>query len=291
MTYMLGNGDGTFQSEMHFTGGPYPSAMALGELNGDGVQDLVVADALYATTSFIGVLPGAGLRTQSSASFAFMPLAPNSIVASFGHGMSLNTVAGVTADSLDGTTVDVKDSAGTTRRATLTYISPHQCNYIIPDGTASGLATVTVHSSVGKDLTTQYYVAPVSAAVYALNGGGLVAAWVVRVHSDGSSVVEPIFNVVNNQLVPKPLDLGAAAGDKIFLEVFGTGFRSLDKTNMQATIGGVPAVVDYSGAQGSPGLDQMNIIVPPSLAGRGKVSIAITANGTQVANVTNFVIQ
>ena len=291
MTYLTGNGDGTFQTETHFTAGQSPFATALGELNGDGVQDLVVTNFASSGNGTASVTLGTGLRTQSSASFAFMPLAPESIVASFGHGMSNGTVVGVTANSLDGTTVDVKDSAGVTRQATLTYISPHQVNYIIPTGTASGLATVTVHSSAGTDLTTQYYVAPASPGVYLVNDGGLAAAYVVRVHQNGTSVVEPVFQVVNNQVVAKPLDLGVAAGDQVFLEIFGTGLRGVAQANLNVTIEGVNALVSYVGPQGSPGLDQVNVQIPTSLAGKGKVTVKITANGSQVANLANFVVQ
>ena len=291
MTYLTGNGDGTFQQETHFTAGQSPYATALGELNGDGVQDLVVTNFASSGNGTASVTLGIGLRTQSSASFAFMPLAPESIVASFGHGISNGTVVGVTADSLDGTTVDVKDFAGVTRQATLTYISPHQVNYIIPVGTAAGLATVTVHSSAGTDLTTQYYVAAASPGVYAINGGGLIAAYAIRVHSDGTSAVEPVFDVANNQVVAKPLNLGVAAGDQVFLEIFGTGFRGVAQANMSATVDGVNVPVSYVGPQGSPGLDQLNIQLPTSLAGHGKVTVKITANGSQVANLTNFVVQ
>ncbi len=43
--YLLGNGDGTFQSEQHFTlAGPAPKAVALTDFNADGQPDLVFAD-------------------------------------------------------------------------------------------------------------------------------------------------------------------------------------------------------------------------------------------------------
>jgi len=263
----------------------------MGELTGDGVQDLAVSNYEPTGLGYVTILPGAGLRTQSAASFAFMPLAPASIAACFGHGLATGTLANVTATSLLGTTVDVKDSAGVTRHATLTFIDAHQVNYIIPDGTASGLATIVVHSGTGTTLSTQYYVNSVSPGIFALTGSGLIAADVLRVHADGTAVGENIYKVVGNQLAPNPLDLGVAAGDNVFLEIFGTGFRSVSQANMHVMIGGLNAPVSFVGAQGSPGLDQLNVQVPSGLAGRGKVNVVITANGTQVANLTNFVVQ
>jgi hypothetical protein len=45
MSYLLGNGDGTFQSETHFPGGGSPAWTAIGDFNGDGKPDLAVADS------------------------------------------------------------------------------------------------------------------------------------------------------------------------------------------------------------------------------------------------------
>ena len=44
MSYLLGNGDGTFQSETHFPGGASPAWTAIADFNGDGKPDLAVAD-------------------------------------------------------------------------------------------------------------------------------------------------------------------------------------------------------------------------------------------------------
>jgi hypothetical protein len=41
---LLGYGDGTFQKEVTYTTGPHPYGIAVGDLNGDGHPDLVVAN-------------------------------------------------------------------------------------------------------------------------------------------------------------------------------------------------------------------------------------------------------
>ncbi len=54
---------------------------------------------------------------------------------------------------------------------------------------------------------------------------------------------------------------------------------------MTATLGGLNAEVLYAGAQGSlAGLDQINVRLPRSLAGRGDVDVALTVDG-KAANV------
>jgi hypothetical protein len=65
---MLGNGNGTFQpAVLYATGGPSRPAIAVGDVNGDGIPDLVVTNCLTQTDPFcegpegaIGVLLGNG---------------------------------------------------------------------------------------------------------------------------------------------------------------------------------------------------------------------------------------
>jgi hypothetical protein len=89
------------------------------------------------------------LTSVSAAAYALGPVAANSIATGFGANLS----AGVgSANSpplpttLANTNVKVKDSAGTERQAPLFYVGPSQVSYLVPDGTAIGLATVTVTS-------------------------------------------------------------------------------------------------------------------------------------------------
>ena len=62
-TYLLGNGDGTFQKEVQFRAGPSPSAVAVADFDGDGKPDLAIA-------GFIGSSDGGSLITLRSNLFA-----------------------------------------------------------------------------------------------------------------------------------------------------------------------------------------------------------------------------
>jgi hypothetical protein len=64
---LLGNGDGTFQPAVHFDAGPHPAAVVVGDLNGDGIPDIVVANAGSVTEGHtVRVLLGNGDGTFQS---------------------------------------------------------------------------------------------------------------------------------------------------------------------------------------------------------------------------------
>jgi uncharacterized protein (TIGR03437 family) len=63
----------------------------------------------------------------------------------------------------------------------------------------------------------------------------------------------------------------------LFLLLYGTGIRSGASTSV--TIGGEVAPVLFAGPQGEfPGLDQVNVEILRSLAGRGLVDVLLTTD-------------
>jgi uncharacterized protein (TIGR03437 family) len=95
------------------------------------------------------------------------------------------------------------------------------------------------------------------------------------------------FDAASARYVAVPIDLGIE-GDQVFLLMFGSGIRYRGALGaITATIGGVAAEVLFAGAQGDfPGLDQINLRVPKTLAGRGEVNIVLTVEGKQANAVT-----
>ena len=69
VSVLLGNGNGTFQAQQTFAAGTDPISVAVGDVNGDGKPDLVVANVPTADT--VSVLLGNGNGTfQAQQTFA-----------------------------------------------------------------------------------------------------------------------------------------------------------------------------------------------------------------------------
>jgi uncharacterized protein (TIGR03437 family) len=245
-------------------------------------------DFIYATSA--RVQPPAivtALANVSAASFASSAaLAPESIAAAFGTNLAASTAsANGTPLPIDigGTQLVVRDAAGIPRSASLFFVSPGQINYLLPSGIAPGFATVSARRNGAEVAQGSVQIEAVAPGLFAANaaGQGLAAAVVFRRKANGEESFEPVaqFNAAANRFDPVPVDLGAAT-DQVFLILFGTGFRGRSAlAAVSATIGGAPSEVSFAGPQGSlAGLDQANLLVPRSLAGRGQVDIVFTVN-------------
>ena len=178
--------------------------------------------------------------------------------------------------------VSLTDSSGVAHAATLNYTSPSQINFEIPAGISIGAATVTVGTQKAA-----VQIAAVAPGLFTLNGAGLAAAYVVRVSPGNVQTLEPVFTAQNGTYVAVPIDISQSA-DQYYLSLYGTGIRGAGRVTV--AIQGIDAPVSYAGPQGSiAGLDQVNVLLPPQLAGRGTVNIALTAD-SNAANAVNIAI-
>ena len=193
------------------------------------------------------------------------------------------------ATNLGGTTVKVKDNSGLERLAPLFYVSPGQVNYQIPFGTALGNASVTVTSSDGKTSNGSLQISTISPGIFSAtsDGAGWAAANVQRVKADGSQVFEPVvrYDTQQNKFVPVPINL-SNANEQAYLVLFGTGIRYRNSLiNVIVKIAGLEVPVEYAGPQGAyVGVDQINLKIPNSLAGKGDVDVTVTVEG-KMANI------
>jgi uncharacterized protein (TIGR03437 family) len=227
------------------------------------------------------------------------------IVAGFGRNLSTGQQAAASLPlptTLAGASVRVKDSAGVERLAPLFFVSPAQLNFMLPSGTSSGTALITVTNSTGASVTGLAEIAAPGEATQTLaaggpgavetvapglftadaSGRGLAAAQVLRVLPNGTQRYEPVvrYDPSANRFVAVPIEFGPSA-EQLFLLLYGTGFRLRSQLgNVTATVGGVSVPVLYAGAQGSlAGLDQANLQLSPALAGRGEVAVVFTLDG------------
>lgn len=241
-----------------------------------------------ANLNFIGV---AVVTSVNAASFLGQELAQESIAAAFGVNLATRVEAATALPlptTLAGTRVKITDSAGTERNAPLFFVAPSQINYQIPLGTAIGQATVTVTSGNNNVSVGAINVSRVAPGLLTANasGRGLPAAIVLRIRN-GAQTFEPVarFDAGQNSIVPVPIDLGPPS-DMVYLLLYGVGIRQRTRVeNINANLGGVvkglsPAnFEDGVAVEGFVGLDQVNVLLPRSLAGGGNVNVTLTVDG------------
>ncbi len=275
-----GSGNGT----VNFSVAPNPSGnMRSGTINIAGVGFTVTQ---------------AGLATMvSAASYEGAPLAGESIAVAFGANLATGTAsAGASLPTtLAGATITVTDGTGAKQLAPLFFASPNQINYLVPSGLALGTALFTITSEGGNIATNAVQIARVAPGIFSANatGQGLAAAVVLRVKADGTQTYEPVgqFDPAQNRFTALPIDLGPDMGnasDQVFLILFGTGLRNrTSPANVKTQVGGVDLPPAFAGAQGNLfGVDQINLQLPRSLAGRGSVDVVVTVEGLNANGVS-----
>jgi uncharacterized protein (TIGR03437 family) len=201
----------------------------------------------------------------NAASFANGPLATNSIVTAFWNGPAKPSGIGI----------NVKDSAGTTRPAQIFFLSSKQINYGVPDGTATGNATIAI-TGTPDTFTAQQQIAAVAPGVF--NAGGLAVGSTLTVHNGKQTPGNLVQPDSSGKLQPVPIAVGTGS-DQVFLILYGTGIRN--RVNpVTATIGTTSAPVVFAAAQGAfVDEDQVNVLVPQSLRGAGRVNLVLNVDG------------
>ncbi len=212
-------------------------------------------------------------------SFSGAILAPDSLAVGYGAAL-------IGGDAQ----VDIADGANNTTAAQVLYASAAQINYLVPASLAPGHYAITVQSGgsvVGKGILELDSVAP-SLFTANGNGQGVAAAQIQRIAADGSQTYEAVaqFDNGQGQFVPLPIDFGAAS-DRLFLVLYGTGFRNASGLGgVKLQIGSTSVAASYAGKQGGfAGLDQINAELPRSLAAAGQVSLALSIDGKPTNSV------
>lgn len=222
------------------------------------------------------------LAVVSAANYANIGAASECLLSAFGTGL---------AGANGATTLKVKDSTGIERDAQLLYTSPTQINFVVPPGTASGKAEITVWYAGNAVANTSYVMDTVAPALFTanVNGLGVAAANAVHVRSNGVQTIEPLFRcgTTAGSCVAVPLEFGGAT-DELYLTLYGTGLRHRARlSDVAARLGGELVSVEYAGPQPEYfGLDQVNVKVPRTLIGRGEVPLIFSVAGRSITPVT-----
>jgi uncharacterized protein (TIGR03437 family) len=227
------------------------------------------------------------ISDDSSGTIYRMVWAPAAVSAASGYGiLAPGSYASIYGSGLAGNSLSLTDANGQTYQAQITYTSPSQINFIVPGGAAAGAAqlVLTTGSNTLNLGTTQ--IAAVAPGLFSLNGSGSGTA-AATAQTAGGGVV-PVFNCGSSGCVETAINVGGA---QVFLSLYGTGIRGAASGSVQVLANGVAVPVQYAGAQGTyPGLDQINVALPSSLAGTGEVELEVVI-GSVSSNVVAVRIQ
>ncbi|MGH8247019.1 MAG: FG-GAP-like repeat-containing protein, partial [Gammaproteobacteria bacterium] len=288
-----GKGDGTMSPSLEFPVG-HMYYLVTADLDGDGLPDVATANVRSNDISLLlNRSPRApGLNRAVSAASGSAKVAPESLATLFvpTPATAAERASPPYPTRLGGINLEVRDSEGAVRLAPLLHVSSTQINFQVPAGTALGEASLAIIDDRGSTSAGGMQVNAVAPGLFMVDHReGTPAAVGVRVASDGSQTPVPVFMCEGLSCRPSVIPL---AGDPVYLSFFGTGFRGATSTKVTGSINGVPVPVTYAGPQGTPGLDQIDIQLPPELreawlgwTGQGWLTLSIdgvVANGALI---------
>ena len=231
----------------------------------------------------VRVIEAQRLSAVNAADFSEGTLAADSIAAVFGTDLATSAQFAQTLPlplELGGTRLTINGIA-----TQLLFVSPTQINFIVPANVEIGTANIVVTSQAGAISFSTVKIATAAPGLFTNDATGRGDAAATATPDGVTYQVAPFDVLVNNR--PNNLVL------------YGTGLRRAVATKQNNQIGladlvtitidGQPARVIYAGAQGQfSGLDQINLELPPKLAGSGerRVEIVLSVNGVKANRVT-----
>ncbi|MGH9839123.1 MAG: DUF4394 domain-containing protein [Blastocatellia bacterium] len=244
----------------------------------------VIGDIAIVTAAPAPAAQPTGIVAANAASYATDALAPDSLVALFGRFQTKSgRVYAATSQPLPTTLGDVKVTINGLE-AKLLVVSNAQINLMTPQISTDGPGTIIVTNADGSTRTGRVTMARAASGIFTFRATGLGTAaglWT----NDGIRFL-PVFNPDGSEREMSP----GTKEKPSWLILFTTGLRHVPGANpndgngvaegVQVTIQNANASVTWAGpVQGLSGLDQVNVIIPPELAGAGTVGVKLTVNG------------
>jgi uncharacterized protein (TIGR03437 family) len=219
---------------------------------------------------------GNGSMAVANAAGGGTEIAPNSLASAYGQALGMvesQSPSGTPVAGLAGVIATMTDAAGATRPLTIAYAGPSQVNFLVPNGTATGTATVRI-GPVNGSVT----VSAAAPGLFSLGASTTAAAGAIRVpNGQTTQTVVPVFDCGSGTCDTVPIVIDNQS--TVYVSLYATGLRGA-ASSVTCTVGGVPAPVTYAGPQGGfAGLDQVNISIPTALRGRGEVDVVVVAGG------------
>jgi uncharacterized protein (TIGR03437 family) len=209
-------------------------------------------------------------------------LSPGMIAAVFLESDVTNTTQVNTNPQLPleigGVSVTIGDS-----KTGLFFISPRQINFLVPENAATGSATLTIVNSQGTAASRAVQIVALGPSLYTADATGTGPPAALVLYYDSPTSFRDFTLAAScdssGRCTPAPIDLRRSP--LVILQLYGTGIRNRTSlSNVSVNMGGSVFTVDYAGPQFQfPGLDQVNITLPISLAGRGTISLTLIVDG------------
>ena len=116
-------------------------------------------------------------------------------------------------------------------------------------------------------------------------GKGVAAAQLVTNQTNGTQTIVDVFQCAGAAATCAPVSFDVSGGNSA-LVLYGTGIQNrASLSDVTVTIGSQTLPVTYAGAAPNyAGEDQVDVLLPASLAGSGTVNVSVTVSGI-VSNV------
>ncbi len=213
------------------------------------------------------------VETVNAASQEKGPVAPGSLVSTFGNKLATQTEksqSGSPPTELGGVTIKIVDSANVSHDAPLVYVSPKQINYLIPSDVALGAAQVAIRNGDGVVAQGKLEIVASAPALFT-KGSGERKTVAAMASSNG----EGFQSAVEADGSPRMVSLGAP-WDPTTLTLLATGLGAAQDVKVRI---GNEELTPKSVSQDdeTPGVTQIQVALPMTLS-RGMTDVTLVVN-------------